>query len=93
MSRVAEMNRRLRRMLNAISTFPIPSGPGAVTTEGKLFTFGTNNGKGTLGLGEKNGKNQDKITEVPALKGVDIATVDCGYDVLLCLLSHNRNVP
>ncbi|CAM9729691.1 unnamed protein product [Ascophyllum nodosum] len=49
-----------------------------VTTKGKLFTFGSNNKKGLLGLGEKEGKGRHEMTEVPALKGVDIATVDCG---------------
>lgn len=94
MSRIAERNGRLRQDVECnfyISRCALGPGHGAVTTEGKLFTFGTNNGKGTLGLGEKNGKNQHRITEVPALKGVNIATVDCGYDTLLCLPSNNRN--
>lgn len=52
--------------------------PAAVTTEGKLLTFGSNNKKGLLGLGTANGKDRHTMSEVPALKGVDIVSVACG---------------
>ena len=64
----------------------------AVTTKGKLFTFGSNNKKGLLGLGEKEGKGRHEMTEVPALKGVDIATVDCGYACLPPNSLHFRQI-
>ncbi|CBN77994.1 conserved unknown protein [Ectocarpus siliculosus] len=49
-----------------------------VTTEGKLLTVGTNSKKGLLGLGIVDGRNRHKMTEVPALKGVDVVSVACG---------------
>lgn len=49
-----------------------------VNTEGKLYTFGSNNKKGMLGVGAKNSKDRHKLTEVKALRGVDIASVACG---------------
>ncbi|CAM9702752.1 unnamed protein product [Ectocarpus fasciculatus] len=49
-----------------------------VTTEGKLLTVGTNSKKGLLGLGIADGRNRHKMTEVPALKGVDVVSVACG---------------
>ncbi|CAN0542528.1 unnamed protein product, partial [Laminaria digitata] len=50
----------------------------AVTTEGKLLTFGSNNKKGTLGLGSTEGRDRHVMRPVPALKGVDVASVACG---------------
>lgn len=50
----------------------------AVTTEGKLLTAGSNGKKGLLGLGAVEGRDRHRLTEVPALKGVDIVSVACG---------------
>lgn len=49
-----------------------------MTTEGKLLTFGSNNKKGTLGFGSKDGRDRHKMRPVPALKDVDVASVACG---------------
>lgn len=49
-----------------------------VTTEGKLLTVGTNSKKGLLGLGIVDGRDRSRLTEVPALKGVDVVSVACG---------------
>lgn len=50
----------------------------AVTTEGKLLTAGSNSKKGLLGLGNVEGRDRHRLTEVPALKGVDVVSVACG---------------
>lgn len=52
--------------------------PHAVTSEGKLLTVGTNSKKGLLGLGVVDGRDRSRLTEVPALKGVDVVSVACG---------------
>eukprot|EP00752_Nemacystus_decipiens_P006950 g6237.t1 len=49
-----------------------------VTSEGKLLTVGTNSKKGLLGLGIVDGRDRSRLTEVPALKGVDVVSVACG---------------
>lgn len=50
----------------------------AVTTDGKLLTVGSNSKKGLLGLGVVDGRDRSRLTEVPALKGVDVVSVACG---------------
>lgn len=59
--------------LNVKRCFVIP-----VTSDGKLLTAGSNSKKGLLGLGNAEGRDRHRLTEVPALKGVDIVSVACG---------------